>query len=158
MSTQLDAAPYFNIADPSFSLQSPEVRDARERGWYARTNYGIGILRYEEVSQLLMHPKLRQGSVKWPAHHGITSGPFAEWWSNWVLNKEGTDHRRLRKLLNPAFSRRLITGLVPRFRELAGELVDSFDEPDRCEFVSEFAEPYAARVIAIMLGLPEDEW
>ena len=24
--------------------------------------------------------------------------------------------------------------------------------------MSEFAEPYAARVIAIMLGLPEDEW
>jgi len=24
--------------------------------------------------------------------------------------------------------------------------------------MSEFAAPYAARVIAIMLGLPEDEW
>jgi cytochrome P450 len=60
--------------------------------------------------------------------------------------------------MNPAFSRRLITGLVPRFQALAAELVDSFAEPDRCEFVSEFAEPYAARVIAIMLGLPESQW
>ncbi|GLZ07180.1 cytochrome P450 [Actinomadura sp. NBRC 104412] len=151
-------APYFNIADPAFSVQSQEVRDAREHGWYARTNYGIAVLRYDEVGELLTHPKLRQGSVKWPEHHGITSGPFARWWSNWVLNKEGQDHRRLRRLMNPAFSRRLITGLVPRFQELAGELVDAFAEPGRCEFVTEFAEPYAARVIAIMLGLPESEW
>ncbi|MFC5750306.1 cytochrome P450 [Actinomadura rugatobispora] len=156
--TTAATAPYFNIADPAFSVQSEEVRRAREDGWYARTNYGIAVLRYDEVSRLLKHPKLRQGSAKWPEHHGITTGPFADWWSNWVLNKEGEDHHRLRRLMNPAFSRRLISGLVPRFRALAGELVDSFAEPDRCEFVSEFAEPYAARVIAIMLGLPESEW
>src|SRR5690606_42148187 len=32
--------------------------------------------------------------------------------------------------------------------------------PDRgrCEFIKEFAEPYAARVLAIMLGIPESEW
>ncbi|MFF5259219.1 cytochrome P450 [Actinomadura viridis] len=150
--------PYFNVADPAFSVQSEEVRRAREQGWYARTNYGIAVLRYDEVKRLLKHPRLRQGSARWPEHHGITTGPFAEWWANWVLNKEGEDHHRLRRLMNPAFSRRLISGLVPRFRALAGELVDGFAEPDRCEFVSEFAEPYAARVIAIMLGLPEEEW
>ncbi|GAA4083398.1 cytochrome P450 [Actinomadura miaoliensis] len=149
---------YFDIADPSFSVQSELVRQARERDWYAETSYGIAVLRYEETRELLRHPKLRQGSVRWPAHHGITSGPFADWWSNWVLNKEGQDHHRLRRLLNPAFSRRLVDGLVPRFQALAAELVDGFAEPDRCEFVSEFASPYAARVIAIMLGLPEEEW
>ena len=41
---------------------------------------------------------------------------------------------------------------------MANELVDGFAEPDRCEFVAEFAEPYAARVIAIMLGIPEEHW
>ncbi len=60
--------------------------------------------------------------------------------------------------MTPAFSQQLIVGLVPRFQALAGELVDNFAEPGRCEFVSEFAEPYSARVIAIMLGLPESEW
>ena len=48
--------------------------------------------------------------------------------------------------------------MEPRFRALAGELVDSFAEPGRCEFMAEFAEPYAARVITTMLGIPEQEW
>ena len=148
----------FDVADPSFSITSNEVHAARERSWYATTPYGIAVLRYEQFSRLLKHPKLRQVSVAWPAHNGVTEGPFAEWFASWILNKEGEEHHRLRRLMNPAFSPKLIGSLVPRFQALANELVDNFAEPYRCEFVSEFAEPYAARVIAIMLGIPEDEW
>jgi cytochrome P450 len=152
------AVPFLDVADPAFSITSAEVRRAREAGWYARTNYGLAVLRYDQVSRLIRHPDLRQGSRLWPAHHGITSGPFADWWSGWVLNLEGEAHQRLRRLLNPAFSRRIVEALRPRFLDLAGELVDSFAEPGRCEFMAEFAEPYAARVVAIMLGIAEDEW
>jgi len=149
---------FFELADPGFSVTSDEVHRARESCWYAHTSYGLAVLRHDQASRLMRHPGVRQGSSAWPAHHGITSGLFADWWAGWVLNKEGADHQRLRKLLNPAFSRRLVAAMEPRFAALAGELVDSFAEPDRCEFMTEFAEPYAARVIAIMLGIPEREW
>ena len=152
------AVPFFDIADPGFSVTSAQVRQAREAGWYARTSYGLAVLRYDQVSRLIRHPDLRQGSRLWPAHHGITSGPFADWWASWVLNMEGEEHHRLRRLLNPAFSRRIVEPLRPRFGALAAELVDGFAEPGRCEFMAEFAEPYAARVIAILLGIPEEEW
>ena len=150
--------PFLELADPAFSVTSEEVHQARAAGWYAHTSYGIAVLRYEQASQLISHPSFRQGSWAWPAHHGISSGPFARWWENWVLNMEGADHRRLRKLLNPAFSRRLVEAMRSRFRALAAELVDSFAEAGRCEFMADFAEPYAARVIAAMLGIPEHEW
>jgi cytochrome P450 len=152
------AVPFFDIADPAFSVTSAQVRQAREAGWYARTSYGLAVLRYDQVSRLIRHPDLRQGSRLWPAHHGITSGPFADWWASWVLNMEGEEHHRLRRLLNPAFSRRIVEPLRPRFAALAAELVDGFAEPGRCEFMADFAEPYAARVIAILLGIPEVEW
>ena len=152
------AVPFFDIADPAFSVTSAQVRQAREAGWYARTSYGLAVLRYDQVSRLIRHPDLRQGSRLWPAHHGITSGPFADWWASWVLNMEGEEHHRLRRLLNPAFSRRIVEPLRPRFAALAAELAGGFAEPGRCEFMAEFAEPYAARVIAILLGIPEEEW
>jgi len=158
VTTAGDEAPYFDIESPDFAIRSEQVYAARERSWYAQTSYGLAVLRYDEMSRLLKHPKLRQGSVAWPAHNGVTEGPFAEWWASWVLNKEGEEHHRLRRLMNPAFSPRLIGGLAPRFQALANELIDGFAEPGRCEFMSEFANPYAARVIAIMLGMPEEEW
>ncbi len=157
-SVTLGPVPAFDVTDPTFSITSASVHDARERSWYATTPYGIAVLRYEQMNKLLKSRQLRQGSVAWPAHNGVTEGPFADWFASWILNKEGEEHRRLRRLMTPAFSQKMIVDLVPRFQALAGELVDSFAEPDRCEFVSEFAEPYAARVIAIMLGFPEDEW
>ncbi|MGY4712278.1 cytochrome P450 [Mycolicibacterium sp. CBM1] len=157
-SAAVDPVPAFDVADPAFSISSEVVHQARERSWYATTPYGIAVLRYEQMNKLLKSRQLRQGSIAWPAHNGVTDGPFARWWSSWLLNKEGEEHRRLRRLMTPAFSQQLIVSLVPRFQALAGELVDNFAEPDRCEFVSEFAEPYSARVIAIMLGLPEPEW
>ena len=151
-------APFFDIADPAFSVTSAQVRRAREAGWYARTSYGLAVLRYDQVSRLIRHPSLRQGSRLWPAHHGVTSGPFANWWASWVLNMEGEPHHRLRRLLNPAFSRRIVEALRPRFHDLAGELADSFAGAGHCEFMAQFAEPYAARAIAILLGIAEDEW
>ena len=39
------AAPFFDVADPAFSVSSAEVRRAREAGWYARTSYGLAVLR-----------------------------------------------------------------------------------------------------------------
>jgi cytochrome P450 len=152
------AEPYLDFSDPGFAVGSEEVHRARERSWYARTNYGLAVLRAEEVKELLKDKRLRQGSATWPVHNGVDRGPFVDWWSAALLNLEGDDHKRIRRLLNPAFAPRLIDRLVPRFHALAEELIDAFAPAGRCEFMSEFAEPYAGRVIAIILGLPEREW
>jgi cytochrome P450 len=134
------------------------VHRAREACWYARTSYGLAVLRYDQAARLIRHRSLRQGSRQWLAHHGITSGLLADWWAGWVLHLEGDDHLRLRRLMNPAFSRKAIDALLPHFTRIADELIDSFAERGSCEFMREFAEPYAARVIAVMLGIPEGEW
>jgi cytochrome P450 len=157
MTTTSPAVPFFDLSDPEFSVRSDEVLAAREQSWFARTNYGIAVLRYDEVASLMRDRRLRQGSRNWPELNNV-SGPWAEWWLKALLNLEGADHLRLRRLFNPAFFPRHIQALVPRFQVLAGELIDGFIDAGECEFVSQFADPYAARVISVILGLPEDEW
>ena len=151
-------APFFDITDPAFSVSSREVLEARERSWFARTTFGLAVIRYDEVSALLKDRRLRQGSFAWPAQNGIEEGLLAEWWSEIMLSKEGDDHRRLRKLGNPAFSRSLIERMVPEFQSLANELIDDYAADGECEFVSQFAEPYAARVLCKLVGMREDHW
>jgi cytochrome P450 len=58
----------------------------------------------------------------------------------------------------PAFRNKTIAGFRPQFRALADELVDGFADRGEVEFISEFAEPYAARILCQLLGLPEEEW
>ena len=37
--------PFFDVADPAFSVTSAQVRHARQASWYARTSYGLAVLR-----------------------------------------------------------------------------------------------------------------
>jgi cytochrome P450 len=148
---------FLDLSDPSFSATGTEVSEAREQDWWAQTNYGIAVLRYAEVRALLGDRRLVQGSAKWPALNGVETGPFVEWWSRTLLNLEGDDHHRLRRLLVPAFAPRHVTPLVPRFDALADELIDAFAPSGRCEFMTQFAEPYASRVATMVLGLPDGE-
>jgi len=148
---------FLDLADPDFSATGEEVRRAREQDWWACTNYGIAVLRYAEVRALLADRRFVQGSAKWPALNGVERGPFVDWWSRTVLNLEGEEHHRLRRLLTPAFAPRHVTPLVPRFAALAEELIDAFAPDGRCEFMSQFAGPYASRVATIVLGLPDEE-
>ncbi len=149
---------YLDLADPSFDVTSDTVHDAREEQWWAETSYGVAVLRYEEAAELLRDRRFRQGNAQWPAQNGIHSGMFSDWWQETLLSLEGEDHSRLRRLLNPAFKRRTIAALQPRFQALANKLIDAFEPAGRCEFIGDFAEPYAARIICMLLGLPESEW
>jgi cytochrome P450 len=158
LSIETADVPYFDISDPSFSASSEQVRAARAASWFARTKFGLAVLGYDEVSALLKDRRLRQGSFAWPAQNGIEQGLLSEWWSEIMLSKEGDDHRRLRRLGNPAFSRALIERMVPEFQELAKELIDGYAGSGRCEFVSQFAEPYAARVLCKLVGMDEGHW
>ena len=148
----------FDLGDPAFDVTSPAVHRARDENWYVETNWGWAVLRYAEVSALLRDRRFRQGNARWPAQNGIHSGLFSDWWQETLLSLEGEDHTRIRRLLVPAFRNKTIASMRPRFQALADELVDGFADRGRVEFVSEFAEPYAARIICVLLGLPEDSW
>jgi cytochrome P450 len=150
--------PYLDINSAGFSVRSAQVMAAREQHWYARTNLGVAVLRYDEGNALLKDKRLIQGSIRWPQHYGITHGLLATWWADMLLSQEGQDHARLRRLANPAFSPRILEALTPDFTALANELVDQFSESGKCEYMAQFAEPYAARVICRLMSLPESEW
>jgi cytochrome P450 len=149
---------YLDLADPAFDVTSAAVHEAREHDWYARTPYGWAILRYEQGTAVLKDRRFQQGNAKWPAQNGVHGGPFVEWWRETLLSLEGEDHLRLRRLLGPAFRSRAIEAMRPQFQDLGNELIDAFAHRGRVEFVGEFAEPYAARVLCLLLGLPESQW
>jgi cytochrome P450 len=154
--TDTDAA-FLDLLDPEFRVDSLQVRAARERNWYAGAPLGIAVLRHRECAALLRDRRLRRGSSSTLATWGVSSGPFAEWMRAILLNLEGEAHARQRALVGGAFGRRTVDALVPVMRETAHELVDRFAARGRCEFMAEFADPYPARVVATVFGIPSGE-
>jgi cytochrome P450 len=73
---------------------------------------------------------------------------------NHMLNKDGDDHRRLRRLVTKAFTPRMVEQLRPRVQEIADELIDRVEGRGEMELVEEFAFPLPITVIAELLGVP----
>lgn len=151
-------APFLDVERAEFSMHSAEVDRARAQSWYAQTPYGLAVLRHAEIGRLVRDPRLIQGSARWPAHNGVTEGPFAVWWSRILLCREGADHARLKRLVLPAFSPRTLAPLGPAFERLAHSVIDEFSARGRFEFMTEFSEPYATRVVTLLLGIPDEDW
>lgn len=149
---------YLDLSDPTTDVTSEQMHRLRAENWWVKTNYGWAILSYAEGAAVLRDRRFQQGNAKWPAQNGVHSGLFSDWWRETLLSLEGDDHARIRRLLMPAFRKKTIEALVPQFQTLAEDLIDGFVARGRAEFIAEFAEPYAARIICLILGLPDDNW
>ena len=149
---------FLDFNDLDFSIRSEQVMQARAENWYAKTPFGIAVLRYDDANALLKDKRLYQGTRRWPQHYGIKKGLLADWWQTMLLSIEGETHLRLRKLASPAFSPKNIEKMVPFFSNLANELIDNFQSKGSCEFMTEFAEPFSARVIAYFLSIQDSMW
>ena len=148
----------FDLGDPAFDVTSAAVHAAREDSWYVETTWGWAVLRHAEASALLRDRRFRQGNARWPEQNGVHDGPFPQWWQRTLLSLEGEDHARIRRLLVPAFRNKTIAAMRPAFQRLGDELIDAFADRGSVELIGEFAEPYAARIICALLGLPDDDW
>ncbi|MFC4113104.1 cytochrome P450 family protein [Nonomuraea zeae] len=97
-------------------------------------------------------PALHDGTIPadWPMRQVIEG--------DHLLTKDGADHRRLRSLVNRAFTPARVNGLAPRIQALADELLDRVAaEGDGVDLVRHFTEPLPVTVICELFGVPADE-
>jgi cytochrome P450 len=71
-----------------------------------------------------------------------------------MLNRDGVDHRRLRRLVTRAFTPRMVERLRPRMQEIADELLDAVEARGKMDLVDDYAFPLPITVIAELLGIP----
>lgn len=74
-----------------------------------------------------------------------------------MLDTDGADHRRLRRLVQDTFAPRWIAPLEPRIEQLAAELLDRLPRPGPADLVAGYALPLPLTVIAEIMGVPETD-
>ena len=80
--------------------------------------------------------------------------PGLELIENHMLNRDGDDHRRLRRLVTKAFTPRMVEQLRPRIQAIADELIDGVEARGDMDLSADYAFPLPITVIAEMLGVP----
>jgi cytochrome P450 len=152
--------PAFDYTDPS--LTGDRFHEAmgalRERSWLARAEpVGWFVLDREAVTFFLRSQSATFPGRKLLEVQGVTCGPLYERLKGNLLDLDGDDHRRLRKLVQPSFTPPAADRYRPTMREQLEELFAGLPDDGRCEFVEAFAKPYPARMIATVMGAPLED-
>lgn len=86
-----------------------------------------------------------------------TAEPVIRHLTHWILNIDPPRHTRLRKLINIAFTPRMLHSLIPGIEQLVGRYLDDASQKTETDFIPTFAFPLPAMVISQMLGIPEGD-
>ena len=149
--------PVLEVADPTLAGERfhDVMRDLAQQSWIAR----VGDIAYVVLDREATTFFMRTPSAKFPGRlmlevQGVRDGPLYERLKNNLLDLDGDDHRRLRKLVQPAFTPPAADAHRPAMRALLEELWEPVAGADSCDAVAAFAKPYPARMIAAVMGAP----
>ncbi len=77
--------------------------------------------------------------------------------SEWLVFRDPPDHTRVRALLQKTFTPRQLANSRPRIQAAIDALIDAALTQGEIDFVSQFAFPLPALVIALLLGAPSED-
>lgn len=118
---------------------------------------GFVLPRYEEVVRVLKDPRFAND------RRNAGGSSLDRWWmpiimrlvaSSMVL-KDPPDHRRLRNLVQKAFTPVMVENLNGRVAQITEELLDAAARKPVVDLMEDFALPLPLTVIAEMLGVPQ---
>jgi cytochrome P450 len=151
---------------PELDFFSPELRGERfhetmgelsAAGWLATSAIGYFVLDREAAAFFLRTRAATFPGMKIAEMFEVPEGPLLEQMRRNILHINGDDHRRLRNLVNPAFTPRAADRWRPAMRDFLERLWEPLAETGRCEFVGTFAKPYPSLTIATVMGAPLED-
>jgi hypothetical protein len=130
------------LAEPD-GVHRAELPDG-ERVWV--------VSRYADVRRLLADPRLALDKrMSRGGYRGFELPPALE--AN-LLNMDGADHARLRKLVVSAFTARRVDSLGERIQVSCDALIDAFPSNGSADLLDVYAAPLPVAVISDLLGVP----
>ncbi|MFP7493915.1 cytochrome P450 [Terribacillus saccharophilus] len=153
-------APKIDFQDPEF-IRNPfpaydyiREKDPVFRMLMPHGQYAWVITRFEEASEIVSDARFvtnypmqdPEDDSDLPAHKAIISRN--------LLSVNPADHRRLRRLIQKAFTPKMIKNLRGRIEEITDELLDKVQHNGEMNLIEDFAFPLPIKVICEMLGVP----
>jgi cytochrome P450 len=131
--------------------------ELRRSGWLAAAPVGYFVLDRESAAFFLRTKSATFPGMKIAEMFNVPEGPLLEEMRRNILHINGDDHRRLRNLVNPAFTPRAADRWRPAMREFLERLWAPLAPAGGCEFVGAFAKPYPSLTIATVMGAPLED-
>ena len=138
------------LRGPAFDEQMAELA---AKSWIVRGKLGCVVLDRESGEHFLRSKQATFPGKALAQMFEMTEGALGEEVARNILHIDGNDHRRLRSLVNPAFTPKAADRWRPVMRDFIAELFEAIDGTS-CEAVAALTKPYPAMTIATVVGAP----
>jgi len=139
------------------------LREVEPVHWSEKFN-GWVITGYEQVDAILRQPKVFSSAGRMaalldalPSEDRDNFKPIDDLFAVGMIRSDPPDHTRLRRLINGAFTPKMVRNQRPEIETLVDELLNAFLGRLQIDLVGDFAYPLLATVICRMLGVPTED-
>ena len=148
---------------PSHSLTPPaEYAERRRTCPFGQVRLPSGhpailLMKYRDVAAAMADPRLSHDLTA-PDAPRMTPEPSFLQDPDILLNKEGEDHLRIRRIVASAFTPRRIERWKPVIQQVAAELIDAMEKAGTsADLVADYCYALPVRIICRLLGVPEED-
>ena len=137
------------------------LRDHEPLHW-SRSLNAWAVTRYADVLRIFEQPlvfssdRFRKVDEKYASRRPAVQAVGAIL-DDWLVFRDPPDHTRLRSLLQKSFTPTQLGNSRERVQATIDRLLDRVAERGEMDFISEFAFPLPATVIAVLLGAPTED-
>jgi cytochrome P450 len=147
----------------SHSLTPPaEYAERRETCPFGQVRLPSGdpailLLKYRDVAAAMADPRLSHNLTA-PDAPRMTVEPSFLQDPDILLNKDGEDHLRIRRIVAGAFTPRRVERWKPAIQQVADELIDALEAAGPpTDLVADYCFALPVRIICRLLGVPEED-
>lgn len=131
---------------------------ASKENWLGSTGLSFVVLSHEHSLAMLKDKRWHNALYLFSEKNPHLSDSDKASRKQSIINLEGLDHARLRKIVGPVFSPKIADSLRPEMNKAINKIIDEIPNPSEFDLQVEVFDKYPSYIISQILGVPHSDW
>jgi cytochrome P450 len=132
--------------------------NASKENWLASSGLSFVVINHEHSLAMLKDKRWHNALYLFSENNPHLSESDKANRKQSIINLEGLDHARLRKIVGPVFSPKVADSLRPEMNKAINKIIDEISDLSEFDLQVEVFDKYPSYIISQIIGVPHSDW
>jgi cytochrome P450 len=132
--------------------------NASKENWLASSGLSFVVVNHEHSLAMLKDKRWHNALYLFSENNPHLSDSDKANRKQSIINLEGLDHARLRKIVGPVFSPKVADSLRPEMNKAINKIIDEISDLSEFDLQVEVFDKYPSYIISQIIGVPHSDW